>query len=222
MKGQIKELQDLVQQEKRSLSDKVSAELDYTLKQAVREKVETKQQLEAVNASKDKLQREYDDLVDMYNSLKQAQKQNEELNEQSQKIIADLEAENKLMKGEKETLGKANIEATQKMDAAFKNHDDVKAAFLKLDEARFVLNRIMGPGGTMAENERKMYLSSNLAEHDRLVRNSKDRGNNQLTASANINPIHSVQGAAALNPSKAYFGQAGIAGNNNIGLPSPG
>lgn len=50
----------------------MSAELDYTLKQAVREKVEIKQQLEQVNVAKDKLQREYDDLVDMYNALKQA------------------------------------------------------------------------------------------------------------------------------------------------------
>ena len=63
------------------------------MKQAVREKVEIKKQLEGVNAEKDKLQREYDDLVDMYNALKQAQKENEELNEQSQKIIADLEVE---------------------------------------------------------------------------------------------------------------------------------
>lgn len=120
-----------------------------------------------------------------------------------------------MMKGEKETLAKANIYATQKREAAFKNHDEIKGAFLKLDEARFVLNRIMGPQGTMAENERKMYLNSNLDEHDKLVRNSKD-ANNQLTASVNINPIHSVQGAALLNnnPSKAYFGQAGIAGNN--------
>lgn len=70
MKEQIKELQDLVQLEKRSLSDKVSAELDYTLKQAVREKVEIKKQLEGVNEAKEKLQREYDDLVDMYNALK--------------------------------------------------------------------------------------------------------------------------------------------------------
>lgn len=59
----------------------MSAELDYTLKQAVREKVEIKKQLEGVNEAKEKLQREYDDLVDMYNALKQAQKQNEELNE---------------------------------------------------------------------------------------------------------------------------------------------
>ena len=119
------------------------------------------------------------------------------------------------MKGEKETLAKANIDATQRMETAFKGHDEIKGAFLKLDEARFVLNRIMGPQGTMAENERKMYLNNNLDEHDKLVRNSKD-ANNQLTASVNINPIHSVQGAALLNnnPSKAYFGQAGIAGNN--------
>jgi hypothetical protein len=41
-------------------------------------------------------------MVDMYNSLKQTQKQSEDLNEQSQKIIADLEEENKLMKNEKE------------------------------------------------------------------------------------------------------------------------
>lgn len=178
MKDQIKDLEALVQQEKKSLSDKVSAELDYTLKQAVREKVEMKKQLESVSEAKEKLQREYDDLVDMYNALKAAQKQNEELNEQSQKIIADLEAENKLMKGEKDTLAKANIDTTQKMETAFKNHDDIKGAFLKLDEARFVLNRIMGPNGTMADNERKMYLNSNLAEHDQLLAKNPSGVNN--------------------------------------------
>ena len=45
MKAQIKALEDLVQKEKKSLSDKVSAELDATLKQAVRERVETKKEL---------------------------------------------------------------------------------------------------------------------------------------------------------------------------------
>ena len=83
-----------------------------------------------------------------------------------------------MMKGEKETLAKANIDATQKMETAFKNHDDIKGAFLKLDEARFVLNRIMGPNGTMAENERKMYLNSNLAEHDQLVAKNSGGVNN--------------------------------------------
>jgi hypothetical protein len=39
LKSQIKELEQIVEKEKKSLSDKVSAELDSTLKMAVREKV---------------------------------------------------------------------------------------------------------------------------------------------------------------------------------------
>ena len=37
-------------------------------------------------------------MVDMYNALKQAHGQSEELNEQAQKTIADLEEENKQIK----------------------------------------------------------------------------------------------------------------------------
>lgn len=218
MKDQIIDLQNLVQMEKRSLADKVSSELDVTLKQAVREKVEIKKQLEEVNKDKDKLQHEYDDLVDMYNQLKKNQQQSEDLNDQSQKIIAELEEENKVMKNEKEQLSKTNIDTTQKMEAAFKDHDEIKSAFMKLDEARSFLNKIMGPNGTMAEGERKMYLGPNITEHDQLVARNSKNFNNQLAASQNTNPIHSVQGNAILNnnpSSKAYFGQAGIAGNQS-------
>jgi hypothetical protein len=52
------------------------------------------------------------------------------------------------------------------MEAAFKDHDQIKSAFLLLDEARFSLNKMMGPNGSMAENERKMYLNENVLEHD--------------------------------------------------------
>ena len=52
------------------------------------------------------------------------------------------------------------------MVAAFKDHDDIKTAFLKLDEARYMMNKIMGPNGTLADNERKMYLNQNMMEHD--------------------------------------------------------
>lgn len=67
--------------EKRSLADKVSSELDVTLKQAVREKVEIKKSLEQVNKEKDKLQLEYDDMVEMYDGLKDTLSQTEGLNE---------------------------------------------------------------------------------------------------------------------------------------------
>lgn len=45
----------VVEKEKKNLSDKVSAELDYTLKQAVREKVEIKIDLENETKAKHKL-----------------------------------------------------------------------------------------------------------------------------------------------------------------------
>lgn len=70
MKQQIRDLEALVQKEKRTLSDKVSAELDSTLKYAVKEKVEIKRELDEVKEDRDRLQREYEDLVGMYDSLK--------------------------------------------------------------------------------------------------------------------------------------------------------
>lgn len=42
LKGQNKSLMEMVEKEKKNLSDKVSAELDATLKQAVKEKVTIK------------------------------------------------------------------------------------------------------------------------------------------------------------------------------------
>jgi hypothetical protein len=52
------------------------------------------------------------------------------------------------------------------MTLALKNHSDIKNAFLKLDEARFHMNQILGPNGSLAEHERKQYLGQNLNEHD--------------------------------------------------------
>jgi hypothetical protein len=62
LKSQIKELEQIVEKEKKSLSDKVSAELDSTLKMAVREKVIIKQQLDKIELDKRALQKQYDDL----------------------------------------------------------------------------------------------------------------------------------------------------------------
>lgn len=116
MKTEIQDLEVVVHKEKKSLSDKVSAELDHTLKQAVREKVQTKQDLEAILDGKDKLQKEYDNLREMYQDMREGAKQSEKFNEDSQKLITALENENQQMKDEKLALSKANIEKTEKMD----------------------------------------------------------------------------------------------------------
>ena len=69
MKTQIKELNSIVELEKRSLSDKVSAELDSTLKQAVKSKVTIKKDLDKVVKTKDMLTRNLEDLTSEFEEL---------------------------------------------------------------------------------------------------------------------------------------------------------
>ena len=61
----------------------------------------------------------------------------------------DLENENRNLKQERGTLQKSNLERTTTMEAANKNYDEIRGIVLKLDEARVVMNRLMGPGGAM-------------------------------------------------------------------------
>ena len=55
LKAQNKQLAELVEKEKRNLSDKVSSELDFTLKKAVEEKVKIKVDLDRVTTEKNKI-----------------------------------------------------------------------------------------------------------------------------------------------------------------------
>lgn len=63
-----------------------------------------------------------------------------------------------MMKEEKLAVSKANIEKTGQLEAATKTYEEIREAFLKLDDARYYLNQVMGPNGTMTEGERKIYL----------------------------------------------------------------
>ena len=58
----------------------------------------------------------------MYNSLKDTQAQSEKLNEESQKIIDQLEADAKLLKTQKSELQRSNIEATKNTEKAIKDY----------------------------------------------------------------------------------------------------
>ena len=67
MKGEIAQLGRQVQIEKTNLSQKVTQELDSTLKKAVKEKVKIQQEMEMEIEGKKKLQRDFDELQEMYN-----------------------------------------------------------------------------------------------------------------------------------------------------------
>jgi hypothetical protein len=115
------------------------------------------------------------------------------------------------------------------MDDAIRDFNEAKDVILKLDEARFSLNKIMGPNGAMSEAQRQKFLGSNIADHDQLVELSKPLGNQyrsiqsigdsygnaNVNTSNAINPVRSGSGIGILNnnPSKGYFNNAGIAGS---------
>ena len=77
-----------------------------------------------------------------------------------------------MMKEEKLAVSKANIEKTGQLEAATNTYESIREAFLKLDDARFYLNQVMGPSGTMTEGERKIYLANNLDAHDKLLQSN--------------------------------------------------
>ena len=213
----MKELDAVFRAEKKSIQEKVAIELESTLKAAVRERMETKKQLEDLGSSKDSLQKEYDELREMYEMVKASQKEAEALTKQSEVMIKELEQENASLKGEKQVVSEANIGKSGAMEAAVKQYDEMKAAFVKLDEARYSLNKVMGPGGSMTETERKLYLS-NLPDADKYV-GAANHGTRALPASS-LPPMggqrSSLQMGGGLqnNPSRAYFNQAGIGGSS--------
>lgn len=49
----------------------------------------------------------------------------------------------------------------------------------KLDEARYIMNKQMGPGGPMAPESRKKFLSDTLEEHDKLLQEQGYRPSEQ-------------------------------------------
>jgi hypothetical protein len=65
-----------------------------------------------------------------------------------------------MVKEDREKQMKASEErkaAIEKMDSDVK---DAASTLLKLEEARIVLNKLIGPGGSLTEKEREKYLKN--------------------------------------------------------------
>jgi hypothetical protein len=54
------------------------------------------------------------------------------------------------------------------MDKAIKDYNEVKVVITKLEESRNIMNRLMGPGGILSDDQRKNLLS-NVDENDKMV-----------------------------------------------------
>jgi uncharacterized protein (DUF1800 family) len=82
MKSEITQLNNLVDVEKTNLSQMVTAELDSTLKKAVKDKLQIKKDMDIVVDSKTKLQRDFDELQEMYNKQVRSNMELQERNAQ--------------------------------------------------------------------------------------------------------------------------------------------
>jgi len=58
------------------------------------------------------------------------------------------------------------MDATNKALADYK---DMSEAITKLDEARYVMNKLMGPDGALSQGQRQRFLAQNLEQHDKLL-----------------------------------------------------
>lgn len=86
------------------MSDKVSAELDATLKDAVKSKVTIKKDLDKVVKTKNVLLRNLDDLKQEYEELTIQEAESARLNEETQGFINTEVAKNRELKEKKAAL----------------------------------------------------------------------------------------------------------------------
>lgn len=92
--------------------------------------------------------------VKLQEDLKLAQK----LDLEQKTKIHNLEEELKKITAERDKYKKESEERQQTIDKMQGDQKDSKEAILKLEEARIVLNRLLGPGGSFTDQQRDKFL----------------------------------------------------------------
>lgn len=103
-KGNNKILRDLVDAERKNLGDKVAEHLDFTLKQAVSETVAVKMRMNDMLKKQKEMENEYQEMQDMYRTIKAENDKNAMLNEECQNVIQELKKDVYALRQDKERL----------------------------------------------------------------------------------------------------------------------
>ena len=166
------ELRDIVEGEKKTLQDKVHIELEKTLNAAIQAKIK------AENELKDKI-----------NECTERDMMCQELDYQAMKMRHDtrdikakdikMEAEAKTMKTELEQLREETKNLKEENHKLNEDIEEAYAVIKKLDEARYTLNRLLGPNGVLNERERQKFLKQRgEEEYDMGMEDQPMGGNN--------------------------------------------
>jgi uncharacterized phage infection (PIP) family protein YhgE len=145
------DLRKIVEGEKKTLQDKVHEELEKTLNAAIQAKVKAEDELKnKINECKerDMMCQELDmQAMSMRHEVRDTRAKDTKMEAEAKEMNTELEQ----LREETKNLKEENKKLNEGIEEA---HDVIK----KLDEARFTLNRLLGPNGVLSEREKKKFL----------------------------------------------------------------
>lgn len=145
------DLRKIVEGEKKTLQDKVHEELERTLNAAIQAKVKAEKELQSkINECKerDMMCQELDlQAMRMRHDTREIKANDEKMKAEATEMKTELEQLREETKNLKEENHKLNEDI-----------EEAHAVIKKLDEARYTLNRLLGPNGVLTERERKKFL----------------------------------------------------------------
>lgn len=171
-------LRKIVEGEKKTLQDKVHIELERTLNAAIQAKNKAEQQLKVKTSECNERSNMCEELDLQVALLRQTTVKMGEMQETANEMKYELDQLRNENKNLKEDNNKLNADI-----------EEAAAVIKKLDEARFTLNRLLGPNGVLTERERKKYLTQRGEEdeYDIGETNGASMGRNGANAGGVVN-----------------------------------
>lgn len=194
------ELRKIVGGEKKTLQDKVHLELEKTLNAAIQAKIKAEDELKAkINecTERDMMCQELD-----FQALK-LRSETREIRVKDEK----MEGEAKEMKTELEQLREETKNLKEENHKLTDDIEEAHAVIKKLDEARYTLNRLLGPNGVLNERERKKFLKQRGDEEYDMNMDDGNIGNNGANAGGgtNVGPGVGATSRNMLGSNNDYF-----------------
>lgn len=158
LKQKNQDLRVLVEGEKKTLEDKVHAEIEKSLKAAIQAKIEIEKERDILRASLDERDCLFEELDYQYSYIRQeviqVRKQGEENNKKMEENNAEMERvnqENARLIAANEKRDADNLKLSEQLEEAL-------SCLKKLEEVRYTMNRLMGPKGVLEDHERYKLL----------------------------------------------------------------
>ena len=100
------------------------------------------------------------EMDEVYRHLREQFRSTEKLSIDQQKIIENLEEELSQTKEQRDRLQHLSDDRQVQIEKLNADLDEAYAVITKLEEARIVLNRLLGPSGVLTERERQKFLKA--------------------------------------------------------------